>query len=231
MVGLVAALFPFPPLSGSFHGVKMLRRLVCFPDGRPVFLRENSTWGKKRTQKEKDVISTGRHKTFPRAISRRPRMQRYSAERGYRIKPSPLRFPGPPVLGKKRYRPSDGAPKLTSKRTPEWRPPARAESFIPGRRPTHPNVMEKRPRREALSARRRLIGQREGQAASRLDTAPPPSGSPSPRVPPPLPSPSVPSAPARDRRVRRLPLPRLHHFRPGRRASPRVGRRDPARAH
>lgn len=102
MVGLVAALFPFPPLSGSFHGIKMLRRLVCFPDGRPVFLRENSTWGKKRTQKEKDVISTGRHKTFPRAISRHPRMQRHSAERGYRIKPSPLRIPGPPVLGKKK---------------------------------------------------------------------------------------------------------------------------------
>lgn len=184
MVGLVAALFPFPPLSGSFHGLKMLRRLVCFPDGRPVFLRENSTWGKKRTQKEKDVISTGRLKTSPRAISRRPRTQRHSAERGCRINPSRLRFPGPPVLGKKRYRPSDGAPKLTSKRTPEWRPPARAESFIPGRRPTHPNVMEKRPRREASSARRRLIGHREGQAARRLDTAPQPSGSPGPRCPP-----------------------------------------------
>lgn len=113
VVGLVAALFPFPPLSGSFHGLKMLRRLVCFPDGRLVFLRENSTF----------------------------------------------------------------------KRTPEWRPPARAESFIPGRRPTHPSVMENRPRREALSARRRLIGPREGQAPRRFDADPPPSGSPSPRSP------------------------------------------------
>lgn len=47
----------------------------------------------------------------------------------------------------------------TSKRTPEWRLPARAESFIPGHRPTLPNMLVKRPCRETLCARSELIGQ------------------------------------------------------------------------
>lgn len=54
----------------------------------------------------------------------------------------------------------------TSKRTPEWRLPARAESFIPGRRPTRANVPVKRPCRETLCARREFIGQPERQLAS-----------------------------------------------------------------
>lgn len=54
--------------------------------------------------------------------------------------------------------------------------------------------MEKRLRREASSARRRLIGHREGQAARRLDAALSLREAPA-LVAPPLPSPSVPSAP------------------------------------
>lgn len=47
----------------------------------------------------------------------------------------------------------------TSKRTPEWRLPARAESFIRGHRPMRPNVLVKRPLRETVCARREFIGQ------------------------------------------------------------------------
>lgn len=47
VVGLVAALFPFPPLSGSFQGLRCCCAAACFfsPGGRPVFLRENSNLG------------------------------------------------------------------------------------------------------------------------------------------------------------------------------------------
>lgn len=138
----------------------MLLRLVCFPDGRPVFLRENST----------------------------------------------------------------------SKRTPEWRPPARAESFIPGHRPTHPNVMENRPRRDTLCARRTLIGQRASRVARGLDVPPPPSRSPLPSVPL-FRLLAITSTPARDRRVRHLPFLCLHHFRSGDPGSPSVGRNGPTHAH
>lgn len=97
VVGLVAALFPFPPLSGSFHGLKMLRRLVCFPDGRPVFLRENSTWGKKKEHKRRKmqlVRVALKQSHVPLLV-----VPERSGKRGCRINPSPLRFPGPPVLG------------------------------------------------------------------------------------------------------------------------------------
>lgn len=91
--------FPFPPSQDPFMGLRCCGGLFVFLMAGLSF-SEKIQPGVKRTQKEKGVISTGRVKTSPRAISRRPRTQRHSAERGCRINPSPLRFPGPPVLGK-----------------------------------------------------------------------------------------------------------------------------------
>lgn len=143
--------------------------------------------GMKGTQKEKDVISAGRLKTSPGDISCRPRTRPRQINNGC------TRDPCPPSSRanrsrRKRYPASDGTPKLTSKRTPEWRPPARAESFIPGHRPTHPNVMGKRPSRETQRARRTQIGRSGGRVARRLDVPPPPS----PSLASPLPCPSDP---------------------------------------
>lgn len=85
--------------------------------------------------------------------------------RGSQMNPPLPRFPDP-TLSAKFYPLNNKVGKLTSKRTPEWRPPARVESFIPGRRPTRPNVLVKRPCRETLYARRELIGQPKRQFAS-----------------------------------------------------------------
>lgn len=59
VVGLVAAGFPFPPLSGSFKGFRCCRGLFVFRMAGLSF-SEKIQPGVKGTQKEKGVISTGR---------------------------------------------------------------------------------------------------------------------------------------------------------------------------
>lgn len=45
VVGLVAAVFPFPPSQDPFKGLDVAAACFFFPRGRPVFLRENSDLG------------------------------------------------------------------------------------------------------------------------------------------------------------------------------------------
>ena len=146
----------------------MLLRLVSFFLVAGLSFSEKiQTWDK-RNKREKDTINTGCSETPQNTVfvARKhlcvpSRKQPLNTSHGSQLSLGRTRFPG-----QKCHPPTDKKAKLTSKRTPEWRLPARAESFIPGRRPTRANVPVKRPCRETLCARRECIGQPARQLAS-----------------------------------------------------------------
>lgn len=169
MVGLVAAVFPFPPL-GILSRNSMLR-LVSVSSWPGCLSTRKFKPGIKGTQgrKTQSVRVAFKPPNFNPDTPPKPLPIVNAAALDNSISNS---SPTPPALFCRRRHAKAFPPitaklhKLTSKRTQEWRTTARAEPFILGRRPTRPNVLVKRPRHETLCARRELIGQPERLFAS-----------------------------------------------------------------